>query len=54
MIFSHGEYVRAVLELAKARPFDRARLSLGVAERRLGKLFGQRAAGGEEGENSRG
>ncbi|MBW3633951.1 MAG: glycoside hydrolase family 15 protein, partial [Chloroflexi bacterium] len=38
LLFTHVEYARAVLELAKARPMDKARLMIGVAEQRIERL----------------
>ena len=40
LLLAQIEYVRAVLELAKSRPLDRARLLLGHAARRVGRLLG--------------
>lgn len=45
LLFSQVEYVRAVLETAKARPLGRARLMLGKAAQILGWLFGMGDAG---------
>jgi GH15 family glucan-1,4-alpha-glucosidase len=39
LLFSHVEYARAVLELAKARPLDKARLMLGMAEQRVERFL---------------
>ncbi|MDP8922203.1 MAG: glycoside hydrolase family 15 protein [Chloroflexota bacterium] len=39
LLFSQVEYVRAVLETAKAKPLDKARLMVGQVEQRLGKLL---------------
>ncbi|MBA3753477.1 MAG: glycoside hydrolase family 15 protein [Nitrospira sp.] len=42
LLFAHVEYIRAVMELAKARPLDHARLLLGKVKQWLGqRLFGQ-------------
>ncbi|MGE3796281.1 MAG: glycoside hydrolase family 15 protein [Thermomicrobiales bacterium] len=38
LLFSQVEYVRAVMEVAKARPLDRARLSVGMARQRVKHL----------------
>lgn len=35
LLFSHSEYIKAVLSLAKARPLDAARLMTGMAARRV-------------------
>jgi GH15 family glucan-1,4-alpha-glucosidase len=45
LLFSHVEYARAVLELAKARPMDKARLMIGMVEQRVEQLVrgGERA-----------
>lgn len=42
LLFSHVEYARAVLELAKARPMDKARLMIGMVEQRVERLVGSR------------
>lgn len=39
LLFAQVEYVRAVLELAKARPLDKARLMLGQAQQRITRLL---------------
>lgn len=39
LLFSQVEYVRAVLETAKARPLDKARLMIGQIAQRFGKRF---------------
>ena len=39
LLFAQVEYVRAILETAKARPLDRARLMVGILEQRLGRLI---------------
>jgi GH15 family glucan-1,4-alpha-glucosidase len=39
LLFSQVEYVRAVMEVAKATPIDRARLMLGMAEQRLRRMI---------------
>ena len=39
LLFSHAEYARAVLELAKARPLDKARLMIGMVEQRVERLM---------------
>lgn len=39
LLFAHVEYARAVLELAKARPRDKARLMIGMVEQRVGRLL---------------
>lgn len=39
LLFSQIEYIRAVMELAKARPLDRTRLMVGKMAQRLGRLF---------------
>lgn len=46
LLFAQVEYVRAVLELAKARPLDKARLMVGMLEQRIGRALG-RGQGGE-------
>jgi GH15 family glucan-1,4-alpha-glucosidase len=40
LLFSHAEYVKAVLSLAKARPLDAARLMTGMAARRVKQWVG--------------
>ena len=39
LLFSQVEYVRAVMEVAKARPTDRARLMVGMAEKRVRRML---------------
>jgi GH15 family glucan-1,4-alpha-glucosidase len=39
LLFSQVEYVRAVMEVAKARPIDRARMMLGMAEQRVRRVI---------------
>ena len=39
LLFSQVEYVRAILELAKARPIDRTRLMFGMIEQRLDRVL---------------
>ena len=39
LLFAQVEYVRAVLELAKARPLDRARMMVGMLEQRVGRML---------------
>lgn len=39
LLFSQIEYVRAVAEIAKARPLEKAELMLGVIEQQIKKLF---------------
>lgn len=42
LLFAHVEYIRAVMEVAKARPLDQARLMVGKLKQWLGRrLFGQ-------------
>ncbi len=41
LLFAHVEYIRAVMEVAKARPLDHARLLVGKVKQWLGqRLFG--------------
>jgi len=39
LLFSQVEYVRAVMEVAKARPIDRARMMLSMAEQRVRRVI---------------
>jgi alpha,alpha-trehalase len=39
LLFAQVEYVRAVMEVAKATPFDSARLMLGMAEQRVRRMI---------------
>lgn len=39
LLFSQVEYVRAIVEIARAQPLDKARLMLGQVGKRLGKLL---------------
>ena len=39
LLFAQVEYVRAVLELAKARPLDRARMMVGMLEQRVERML---------------
>lgn len=39
LLFSHVEYIRAVMELAKARPLDKARLMVGKVAHGVGRLL---------------
>ncbi len=41
LLFAQVEYVRAVLELAKARPLDKARLMVGMLGQRVGRALGR-------------
>jgi hypothetical protein len=40
MIFSHAEYLGAVLTLASRKKFDQARILIGQTIQRAGKLVG--------------
>ncbi|MGE3594810.1 MAG: glycoside hydrolase family 15 protein [Dehalococcoidia bacterium] len=40
LLFAQVEYARAVLELAKSRPVDKARLMLGIAVKQVSRLLG--------------
>ena len=39
LLFSHVEYVRAVMELANARPLDKAKMMVGKAETRIKRML---------------
>ncbi len=48
LLFAQVEYVRAVMELAQARPLDKARLMLGQAQQRITRLLNPDAGSGPD------